>query len=165
MEISHSFIHSAVVGGSDSKDSACNVGDLGSILGLGRCPGEGNGYSFQYSCLENLTDRGVSQAIAHGVIKSQTRLSKVSSSSWLSTTVGHCPRYWIQRLSSLSPQKIYSWGSGRLVNRLFQNSKTKPFRRKPRTLQREIGVTRKLGTGKSGASKEILLSWRIRLPK
>ena len=36
-------------GGSDSKESACNVGDLGSIAGLGRFPGEGNGYPFQYS--------------------------------------------------------------------------------------------------------------------
>ena len=40
-------------GGSDGKESACNVGDLGSIPGLGRFPGEGNGYPIQYSCLEN----------------------------------------------------------------------------------------------------------------
>ena len=40
-------------GGSDSKESTCNVGDLGSILGLGRSPGEGNGYLLQYSWLEN----------------------------------------------------------------------------------------------------------------
>ena len=40
------------------KESACNAGDLGSIPGLGRSPGEGNGYPLQYSCLENSTDRG-----------------------------------------------------------------------------------------------------------
>ena len=40
-------------GGSDSKESACNAGDLGSIPGLGRSPGEGNGNPLQYSCLEN----------------------------------------------------------------------------------------------------------------
>ena len=40
-------------GGSDSKESACNVGDLGLIPGLGRSPGEGNGNLLQYSCLEN----------------------------------------------------------------------------------------------------------------
>ena len=40
-------------GGSDGKESACNVGDLGSIPGLGRSPGEGKGYPLQYSCLEN----------------------------------------------------------------------------------------------------------------
>ena len=40
-------------GGSDYKEYACNVGDLGSISGLGRFPGEGNGNSLQYSCLEN----------------------------------------------------------------------------------------------------------------
>ena len=40
-------------GGSEGKASACNVGDLGSIPGLGRFPGEGNGNLLQYSCLEN----------------------------------------------------------------------------------------------------------------
>ena len=39
--------------GSDSKESACNVGDLDSIPGLGRSPGERNGYPFQYFCLKN----------------------------------------------------------------------------------------------------------------
>ena len=46
-------------GGSDGKGSACNAGDLGLILWSGRSPGEGNGYSLQYSCLENPMDRGV----------------------------------------------------------------------------------------------------------
>ena len=45
-------------GDSDGKESACHVGDLGSISGLGRAPREGNGNSLQYSCLENSTDRG-----------------------------------------------------------------------------------------------------------
>ena len=45
-------------GGSDGKESACNTGDLGLIPGLGRCPGEGNGYPLQYSCPENPMDRG-----------------------------------------------------------------------------------------------------------
>ena len=49
-------------GGSNGKESTCNAGDLGSIPGLGRSPGEGNGYSFQYSCLENSMDRGAWQA-------------------------------------------------------------------------------------------------------
>ena len=44
-------------GGSDGKASACNAGDLGSIPGSGRYPGEGNGYSLQYSCLENSMNR------------------------------------------------------------------------------------------------------------
>ena len=60
---------------SDSKESACNAGDLGSIPGLGRSPGEGNGNSLQYSCLENPTDRGAWRATVHRVTKSQTRLS------------------------------------------------------------------------------------------
>ena len=45
-------------GGSDGKESTCGVGDPGSIPGLGRSPGEGNGYPPQYSCLENFMDRG-----------------------------------------------------------------------------------------------------------
>ena len=62
-------------GGWDGKESACNVGHLGSIPGLGRSPGEGNGYPLQYSGLENSMDRGAWQAIAHGVAKSWTWLS------------------------------------------------------------------------------------------
>ena len=42
--------------GSAGKESACNVGDLGSTPGLGRCPGEGKGYPLQYSGLENFMD-------------------------------------------------------------------------------------------------------------
>ena len=45
--------HWGLPGGSDSKESACNAGDLGSISGSGRSPGEKNGYPLQYSCLEN----------------------------------------------------------------------------------------------------------------
>ena len=48
--------------GSDGKGSACNVGDLGLIPGLGRSLGEGNGYPLQYSCLENSMDIGAWQA-------------------------------------------------------------------------------------------------------
>ena len=62
-------------GGSDGKESACNVRDLGSIPGSGRFPGEGNGNLFQYSCLENPMDIGVWQAMVHGVAKSQSGLS------------------------------------------------------------------------------------------
>ena len=61
--------------GSDSKESACNAGDLGSIPGLGRSLGEGNGYPLQYSGLEKYMDRGTWQATVHGIAKSQTRLS------------------------------------------------------------------------------------------
>ena len=59
-------------GGSAGKESACNAGDLGSIPGLGRSPGEGNGYPLQDSCLENSMDSGAWQATVHGVTKSWT---------------------------------------------------------------------------------------------
>ena len=60
---------------SDGKASACNAGDPGSIPGLGRSPGEGNGKPIQNSCLEDSVDRGTWWAIAHGVAKSWTQLS------------------------------------------------------------------------------------------
>ena len=56
-------------------ESACSAGDLGSIPGLGRYPGDRNGNPLQYSCLENSMDRGAWQATVHGVAKSRTRLS------------------------------------------------------------------------------------------
>ena len=62
-------------GGLDGKESACNVGDLGSIPDLGRSPGGGHSNSLQYSCLENLMDRGVWWATVHGISKSQTWLT------------------------------------------------------------------------------------------
>ena len=57
------------------KSLPAHAADTGSILGLGRSPGEGNGKPLQYSCLENSMDRGAWQATVHGVAKSQTRLS------------------------------------------------------------------------------------------
>ena len=66
-------------GGSEVKASACNVGDLGSIPGLGRSSGEGNGNPLQYSCLENPMDGGAWWATVHGVAKSQTQLSDFTS--------------------------------------------------------------------------------------
>ena len=54
------------------KETACSEGDLGSILGSGRSPGEGNGNPLQYSCLENPMDRGAWWVTVHGVTKSWT---------------------------------------------------------------------------------------------
>ena len=62
-------------GGSDGKESDCNAGDLGSIPGLGRSPGGGNGNLLQYSCLENPMDRGAWWATVHRVAKRQTQLN------------------------------------------------------------------------------------------
>ena len=53
-------------GGSDGKEPTYNAGDLGSIPGLGRSPGEGNGYPLQYSCLKNFMDGGAWLPILHG---------------------------------------------------------------------------------------------------
>ena len=62
-------------GGSEVKASAYDVGDLGSIPGSGRSPGEGSGNPLQYSCLESPMDRGAWWATVHGVAKSRTQLS------------------------------------------------------------------------------------------
>ena len=59
-------------GGSEVKASACNEGDLDSIPGSGRSPGEGNGNPLQYFCLENPVDRGAWWAAVHRVTQSQT---------------------------------------------------------------------------------------------
>ena len=59
-------------GGSDSKGSTCNEGDLGSIPGSGRSPRKGHDNSLQYSCLENPMDRGAWEATVHEVTKSRT---------------------------------------------------------------------------------------------
>ena len=59
-------------GGSEGKEFACNVGDPGSIPGLGRPPAEGNGNPLQYPCLENPMDRGAWWATVHRVPKSRT---------------------------------------------------------------------------------------------
>ena len=88
-----SFIINLIVGGfphcpgfphgSAGKESARNAGDLGSIPGLGRSPGEGEGYPLQYSVLENSMDY-----VVHGVAKSQTQLSDfhfTSLPSWSSS--------------------------------------------------------------------------------
>ena len=58
------------------KNSPVNAGDMSSILGWERCPGEGNGNPLQYSCLENSMDIRTWQAIIHGVTKSQPPLNK-----------------------------------------------------------------------------------------
>ena len=79
--------------GSAGKESACNVGDLGSIPGLGRSPGEGKGYWLQYSGLENSRDYTV-----HGVAKSQT---------WLSNFHFHFSMSWLTSQAGLSTWAIY----------------------------------------------------------
>ena len=72
------------------KKSAHNVGDLGSIPGLGRSPGEGNSYPLQYSCLENSMDRGAWQA--NRIAKSWTQLSDFHFQSWFMILLMYC---WI----------------------------------------------------------------------
>ena len=62
-------------GVSDSKESACNAGDMVSIPGLGRSSAEGNGNPLQYACLENSMDRRAWQGTVHGVTKSRVQPS------------------------------------------------------------------------------------------
>ena len=84
-------------GRSDGKEFICNVGDLGSIPGLGRFPGEENGNSLQYSGLKNSTDRGASQATIHRVTKRRTRLSNFYSlTHYWASLVAQRYRFWMQ---------------------------------------------------------------------
>ena len=101
--------HTGFLGSSDGKVSACNVGDPGSIPGLGRSPGEGNGNPLQYSCLENPKDRGALLATVHGVAKSQTWLSDFTFTmrhigSWFpSQWSNQQPLYWKCRVLATGP--------------------------------------------------------------
>ena len=71
-------------GGLDSKESACDAGDLGSIPGSGRSSGERNGNPLQYSCLESSMDRGAWWATVHGVTKSWTNAFTFKQGEWAS---------------------------------------------------------------------------------
>ena len=68
------YCHKDFPGYSDSKQSSCNMRNLGLIPGSGRSPEEGNDYPLHYSYLENAMDRGAWLATVHGVAKSQTQL-------------------------------------------------------------------------------------------
>ena len=72
--------------GSDGKESACNEGDLGSIPGSGRSPGEGNGYPLQYSCLGNPMDRGHWWATVHGVAEESDTTEKLNNYRKINTS-------------------------------------------------------------------------------
>ena len=69
-------------GGSDGKESACKAGDLGSIPGWGRSPGEGNSYPLQFTCLENSMDRGAGWTAVHSTAKSWTKWLTLSHTLW-----------------------------------------------------------------------------------
>ena len=69
------LVDSGFPGGSDSKESACNAGDLGLIPESGRSPRERNGYPLQYSHPENSMDRGAWRATGSRVLKNWTKLS------------------------------------------------------------------------------------------
>ena len=102
-------------GGSDGKASACHAGDLGSIPGSGRSPGEGKDNPLQYSCLENPMVGGAWQVTVHGVTKSWTQLSDFTRSvclrysqppNWSLPTNGFFKPE--SRMPSLSPSQSYA---------------------------------------------------------
>ena len=70
MQMKKYILQNAMAGGSVGTESACNAGGPGSVPGSGRSPGEGNGNTCQYSCLENSMDRETWQATVQGVTKS-----------------------------------------------------------------------------------------------
>ena len=94
--------------------SVCNAGDPGSIPGLGRSAGEGNGSPLQYSCLENPMDGGAWLATVHGVAKSRTRLSDFT------TTIS---------ISCTGRQILYHCATGEAPKAQIQMNKTKVLHR------------------------------------
>ena len=97
-------------GGSDDKGSVCNVRDPGSIPGLGRYPGEGNGSPLQYSCLENPMDRGAWQATVHRVTQSQQDRSYLATHIiWLLQPVSPFRSFAL----FLKPHFLHLWNGNR----------------------------------------------------
>ena len=82
-------------GGSDGKESAFSAGDQGLICGSGRCPEEGNGYPFQYSCLRNPMDREAWWTTVCGVTKSRTRMEYTHTQS-----LSVCMLHWYAHMFS-----------------------------------------------------------------
>ena len=113
------------LGSSDSKESACNAADLGSIPGLGRSPGGGHGRSLQCSCLENPMDRGAWRATVHGVTKSRTQLSNHR----LEITLSRYEHITLLDLNTLCDGHFFlsywwwTWGLERVRNYLRSPSK------------------------------------------
>ena len=66
-------------GGAVVKNLPANAGDMGSVPGSGRSPGEGNGYPLEYSCLRNPVDRGDWRAVVHRVAQSRKRLKRLTT--------------------------------------------------------------------------------------
>ena len=91
-------------GGSVVENLPANAGDMNSIPWWGRSPRGGNGTPLQYSCLENLMDRGAWQATVHGVAKSQTQLN-----NWAHTTQHVCQALWFQCWLPSPFQRTQMW--------------------------------------------------------
>ena len=100
---------------SGAKESACNAGDPGLIPGLGRSPGEGNGYPLWYSCLENPIDRGAWWAIVHGVTELDMTNTHCFESPSFSCLPEQCGEQQFQETVLKSPsysvQSGLSWAS------------------------------------------------------
>ena len=118
------------LGGSDDKESACNAGDLGSIPGLGRSPGKGNGYLFQYSCPENSMERGAWRATVHGVAQSQTQLKGLSMHARMYTCV-----FFTDTTSTILYKQFSTWlcSLSMVKGAVYQFHTGPPFHKSPRS--------------------------------
>ena len=82
------------------QETACNAADMGSVPGLARSSGEGNGKTLQYSCLENTMNRGAWWATVHGVTRNQTRLSITQQQQGGSKALSPMARYKLNPASN-----------------------------------------------------------------
>ena len=125
----------------EGKESACNVGDPGSIPGLGRSPGEGNGNPLQYSCLESLMDSRAWRVTVHGVAKSRTWLSDFTFFSFTFFLIAQ----WLGVCPQLQGTQVWSlvWEDPPATRQLnLHDTTTKPTSSRARAPQQEKPLPR-----------------------
>ena len=102
-----------LLSGSDCKESACNVGDLGLIPGSERSPGEGNGNPLQYSCLENPMHRGAWWATVHGVTKESDTTEQLTHTHTHVVCWRCTEEYWWTKLRVVLPLVMMGFEVGK----------------------------------------------------
>ena len=161
------LIHPGFPGSSDHKESACNAGALASISGSGRSPGEGNGYSLQYSCLENPMDRGAWQVQSIGSQRVRHSWATNFHFSFFSPNLSSTDHLSLTNLESLDLWRIIPWKIRHIsfVTIRAQNGNASQWKHCPNTSQAmlrdvvTVRPTRRSFCGQRGPGEWTGQSW------